>query len=86
MKENYSLEQNHESLQGKLERIVDRGDYQLGFPWWILSTDYDSYLVVYHVLKRDSPSNEPESEGEKQSNINILKYMFKSESKIHTII
>jgi hypothetical protein len=59
----YILEQNHDLLQGKLERVVDLGEYELGFPWWVLHTDYDDCLVVYQVLKLDQPPDENYSVG-----------------------
>jgi len=61
--DSYNLEQNYDTLQGKLDRVVDLGDYQLGFPWWVLHTDYDDCLVVYQVLKLDVPQDENASEG-----------------------
>ena len=65
MNHSYNLEQNYDTLQGKLDRVVDLGDYQLGFPWWVLDTDYDHCLVVYQVLKLDQPQDQSASEGEK---------------------
>ncbi len=65
MNHSYILEQNHDSLQGKLERVVDLGEYQLGFPWWVLHTDYDDCLVVYQVLKLDQPPDENSSVGKR---------------------
>lgn len=43
--------------------MVDLGDYQLGFPWWVLHTDFDDCLVVYQVLKLDEPQDQSASEG-----------------------
>jgi hypothetical protein len=71
----YILEQNHDSLQGKLERVVDLGEYQLGYPWWVLHTDYDDCLVVYQVLKLDQPPDENSSVG-KCKNSQLIIFFF----------
>ncbi|XP_054157663.1 lopap-like [Oppia nitens] len=57
----YDLVQNYDTLQGKLDRVIDRGDYQLGYPWWVLHTDYDQYLVVYQCLLLTDDPNATES-------------------------
>ncbi|CAG2161153.1 unnamed protein product [Oppiella nova] len=59
----YDLVQNYDTLQGKLDRVIDRGDYQLGYPWWVLHTDYDEILVVYQCLiLNDDPNDQNASE------------------------
>ncbi|CAG2104922.1 unnamed protein product [Medioppia subpectinata] len=55
----YDLVQNYDTLQGKLDRVIDRGDYQLGYPWWVLHTDYDQFLVVYQCLIHSDDPNDP---------------------------
>ncbi len=60
----YNLVQNYDALQGKLDRVIDRGDYQLGYPWWVLHTDYEDCLVVYQCLLLEDDNSDPNaSEG-----------------------
>lgn len=60
----YNLIQNYEQLKGKLDRVIDRGEYQLGYPWWVLHADYDDFLVVYQCLLADDQDEPNASEGD----------------------